>query len=142
MHYLRDLQTKGKNYPSIVAWCDLMMQYLQAAVQDVRLCLLCYADITRTSLMIYLILANKTKDGFDFTNPFLKSDGTFKTIKETKQGNDTILSNGKIDAGNQPLLLDKFELLACIIQTFTNNCICYCLIKKHKQLDWYGIVFL
>ena len=130
MHYLRDLKTKGKNYPSIVAWCNLMMQYLQAAVQDVRFCLLCYADITRTSLMIYLILANKTKDGFDLTNLILQADGTFKTIKESKEMIPFCQMGRLMQVSNQPLLLDNFKLLACIIQTLTSNCICYALLIK------------
>ena len=120
MHYLRDLQTKGKNYPSIVAWCELMMQYLQAAVQDVRFCLLCYADITRTSLMIYLILANKTKDGFDFTNLILRLDGTFKTIKESKEM-IPFCQMGRLMQVISLCFLIKIELLACIIQTITTN---------------------
>ena len=127
MHYLRDLQTKGKNYPSIVAWCNLMMQYLQAAVQDVRFCLLCYADITRTSLMIYLILANKTKDGFDFTNLILKPDGTFKTIKETKDMIPFCQMGRLMQVISRCFLVKLNCSHACIIQTFTNNRICYCL---------------
>ena len=58
---------------------------LNNAVQDIRIAYNCYAHITRSTPMIYLLLANKTKDGFDMANLFFKFDGHFRTTAEMKE---------------------------------------------------------
>jgi hypothetical protein len=84
MHHLNDLRGRSNNYPGIQLWCALLFEYLQSAVHDIRMCAQCYAELTRATIMIYLILANKTKDGFDMSNFLVHTDGSFMTFKETQ----------------------------------------------------------
>ena len=86
IRFLDDLRKRSAaNCPGIKQWASLMMHMLNNAVQDIRIAYNCYAHITRSTPMIYLLLANKTKDGFDMANLFFKFDGHFRTTAEMKE---------------------------------------------------------
>ena len=65
----------------MVCWIDRLKSLLESAYMDVLASLQCYADQIRSSAMPYVLLSNKTKDGYNMIDLFLSTDGSIKSTK-------------------------------------------------------------
>ena len=54
-------------------------------MEDILIGVGSYAELTQSSPLMYLLLANRTKDGFKMADFFQHKDGSAKTWKESEQ---------------------------------------------------------
>ena len=66
----------------VVSWASYLKSLCDKAMQDILIGFSSYAELTQTTPLIYFMLANRTKDGFELANLFYHKDGTCKTLKE------------------------------------------------------------
>ena len=74
------LKTRTNDVP-MICWIERLKSLLEIAYKDVLACLQCYADQIRSSVMTYVLLSNKTKEGYDITDLFRSDDGILKSTK-------------------------------------------------------------
>ena len=74
-----------KGDKKIVCWVSRLLELLHSSVRDIRICMLSYADLIRCTPLIYLFLANKTKEGFNMQNLFNANDGSFRSHTDFKK---------------------------------------------------------
>ena len=66
-------------------WLMRLKSWLEIAQRDILTCLHCYGENMRSTPMTYVILSNKTKDGYALTDLLLRTDKTMKTQMEFKE---------------------------------------------------------
>ena len=75
---MSNLKKRTKEEP-MVCWIDRLKSFLESAYMDVLACLQCYANQIRSTAMSYVLLSNKTKDGYNMTDLFQNTDGSIKS---------------------------------------------------------------
>jgi DNA polymerase III delta subunit len=83
MNHLQAISKVANNAPSIRQWISRLQLLLQAAMTDVRITLFRYAEFVKSSPMMYLLLANRTKDFFEINNIFSFAKGVWKTAEQS-----------------------------------------------------------
>lgn len=78
------MQNTYEGNKKIVTWVHLQCQMLQNAMSDSRTCLHTLVHQIKSSPMTYLMLGNKSKDGFNLSDLFRRSNGRFKSLTELK----------------------------------------------------------
>lgn len=79
------MHKRNEQNKSVLAWVNHLKCLCEKAMDDILRGVESYAELTQTSPIIYLLLANRTKDGFKMANLFLHKDGNAKTWNESEQ---------------------------------------------------------
>ena len=83
--HLEEMYKRNEHNKSILAWVNHLKGLCDKAMEDILRGVAAYAELTQSSPIIYLLLANRTKDGFVMADFFHHKDGSAKTWNESEQ---------------------------------------------------------